>query len=95
MELIGSEKTPHVPRWTLEGGCWVRTEVFSDFQSAMRWVNRVARLAEQRNHHPDIEIRWNRVTLRLTTHEKGGLTDRDSSWAQAAETELAIAALDR
>ena len=90
MEAIGIDRNPHVPRWTLEGRCWVRTEEFADFQAAMEWVNRVARLAEQRNHHPDIEIRWNRVTLRLMTHETGELTDRDRTWAAAAETELAI-----
>lgn len=92
MEAIDRDKPPLVPGWTLEGHSWVRTEVFPDFPAAMRWVNRVARLAEQRNHHPDIEIHWNRVTLRLTTHETGGLTDRDRSWAQAAETELALEA---
>ena len=56
----------------------------------MLWVNRVANLAEQQNHHPDIDIRWNRVTLRLTTHETGGLTDRDWLWIQAAESQLVI-----
>jgi 4a-hydroxytetrahydrobiopterin dehydratase len=48
----------------------------------------VAVLAERRNHHPDIDIRWNRVTLKLTTHETGGLTDRDWDWAEAAVLEL-------
>ena len=94
METIGSDRTPEIPGWTLEGECWVRTEIFPDFLAAMRWVNRVAQLAEQRNHHPDIEIRWNRVTLRLTTHEAGGLTDRDWSWARAAETEMVLDACD-
>jgi 4a-hydroxytetrahydrobiopterin dehydratase len=53
-------------------------------------VNRVAALAGRRNHHPDIEIRWNRVTLRLTTHEAGGLTHQDWGWAEAAREELQI-----
>jgi 4a-hydroxytetrahydrobiopterin dehydratase len=66
----------------------VRTEVFPDFDTAMVWVNRVAALAGQRNHHPDIEIRWNRVTLRLTTHEVGELTEQDWSWAEAANDVL-------
>jgi 4a-hydroxytetrahydrobiopterin dehydratase len=48
----------------------------------------VAVLAERRNHHPDIDIRWNRVTLKLTTHETGGLTGRDWDWAEAAVLEL-------
>ena len=98
MEAIGNPQPPQPPQqprqpaWTSDGPSLVRTEIFPDFNAAMNWVQRVARLAEQRNHHPDIEIRWNRVTLRLTTHETGGLTDRDWSWAKAAETELAIEA---
>jgi len=47
-------------------------------------------LAEQRNHHPDIHIRWNRVTLKLSTHEEDALTDRDWSWIKAAETDLVV-----
>ena len=77
-----------LPGWTQEGQSLIRTEVFADFAAAMRWVNQVAILAERRNHHPDIDIRWNRVTLKLTTHETGGLTDRDWDWAEAAVLEL-------
>lgn len=90
MEEMGSDGTAKIQGWTLEAGSLVRTEEFTDFRAAMRWVNRVASLAEQRNHHPDINIRWNRVTLKLMTHEKGGLTDRDWSWIQAAEIQLVI-----
>jgi 4a-hydroxytetrahydrobiopterin dehydratase len=90
MEANCNPQTPEQPGWTLDGPRLVRTEIFADFNAAMVWVHRVARLAEQRNHHPDIEICWNRVTLRLMTHETGELTDRDWSWAKAAETELAI-----
>jgi len=77
-----------LPGWTQEGQSLIRTDVFADFAAAMRWVNQVAVLAERRNHHPDIDIRWNRVTLKLTTHETGGLTDRDWDWAKAAVLEL-------
>jgi 4a-hydroxytetrahydrobiopterin dehydratase len=80
MDALKSDGTTNIRGWTLERGRLVRTEVFSNFQAAMRWVNRVALLAEQRNHHPDIDIRWNRVTLTLMTHEADGLTDRDWSW---------------
>ncbi len=76
------------PGWIQEGQSLIRTDVFADFAAAMRWVNQVAVLAERRNHHPDIDIRWNRVTLKLTTHETGGLTDRDWDWAEAAVLEL-------
>ena len=77
-----------LPGWTQEGQSLIRTDVFADFAAAMRWVNQVAILAERRNHHPDIDIRCNRVTLKLTTHETGGLTDRDWDWAEAAVLEL-------
>ena len=90
MEAMGSDGNAKIREWTLEGGHLVRTEEFTDFRAAMLWVNRVASLAEQRNHHPDIDIRWNRVTLKLMTHETGGLTELDWSWIQAAETQLVI-----
>ena len=77
-----------LPGWTQEGQSLIRTDVFADFAAAMRWVNQVAILAERRNHHPDIDSRWNRVTLKLTTHETGGLTDRDWDWAKAAVLEF-------
>ena len=87
---MGRDETAKIREWSLEGGSLVRTEKFTDFRAAMLWVNRVANLAEQQNHHPDIDIRWNRVTLRLMTHETGGLTDRDWLWIQAAESQLVI-----
>ena len=90
MDTINSDGNANIRGWTLEGRCLVRTEVFTDFRAAMLWVNRVACLAEQRNHHPDIHIRWNRVTLKLSTHEKDSLTDRDWSWIKAAETDLVV-----
>ena len=55
----------------------MKTVVLADFAAALAWVNEVGRLAEQRNHHPDINISWNTVTLRLTTHSAGGLTSAD------------------
>jgi 4a-hydroxytetrahydrobiopterin dehydratase len=51
--------------------------VFSDFKGSMLFVNRVAELAEAMDHHPDILISYRRVTLTLTSHDSGGLTDRD------------------
>jgi 4a-hydroxytetrahydrobiopterin dehydratase len=77
-----------IPGWNRDGSSLVRTDVFPDFGAAMVWVNRVAAFAGRRNHHPDIEIRWNRVTLRLTTHEAGGLTEQDWNWAEVANDVL-------
>lgn len=63
--------------WTLSESVISRKFVFADFVQAMRFVNRVARLAEAANHHPDITINYNRVRLALTTHDEGGLTMKD------------------
>jgi 4a-hydroxytetrahydrobiopterin dehydratase len=55
---------------------------FADFAEALAFVNRVAELAEEANHHPDIDIRWNRVRLRWWTHVTGTITDRDRALAE-------------
>ena len=59
-----------------------RTFVFKDFPAAIKFVNAVAKLAEKAWHHPDIDIRWNKVTVTLTTHDAGGLTEKDFALAQ-------------
>ncbi len=71
-----------VPEWTREGNAIARSWEFEDFPAALAFINRVGALAEGANHHPDIENSWNRVTLRLTTHDRGGLTDLDFDLAK-------------
>ena len=71
-----------VPEWTRKGATISRTFQFKDFPAAIQFVNAVAELAEQAWHHPDIDIRWNKVTLVLTTHDAGGLTEKDFALAQ-------------
>jgi 4a-hydroxytetrahydrobiopterin dehydratase len=66
-----------VPRWKRDGQVISRTFQFKDFPAAIRFVNAVAGMAEGAWHHPDIDIRWNKVTLALTTHDAGGLTEKD------------------
>ena len=68
---------PSVPVWTKRSAEIARTYQFKDFVAAMKFVNQVAKLAEAAGHHPDIDIRWNKVTLALTTHSEGGLTQKD------------------
>lgn len=63
--------------WTREGDAIVKVAERDDFAAAMAFVNSVAERAEAANHHPDIDIRWNKVTLQLTTHSEGGLTQAD------------------
>jgi 4a-hydroxytetrahydrobiopterin dehydratase len=66
-----------LPDWTKKGSAIQRTYQFKDFPSAIKFVDAVAKLAEKAQHHPDIDIRWNKVTLLFTTHDAGGLTDKD------------------
>jgi 4a-hydroxytetrahydrobiopterin dehydratase len=70
------------PNWTKQGAIITRTYEFKDFVAAMKFVNAVAKIAEQEWHHPDIDIRWNKVTLALTTHDQGGLTGKDFALAK-------------
>ncbi len=68
--------------WEEDGGALRRDFRFTDFAEALAFVNRVGGIAEQVDHHPDIDIRWNTVTLRLSTHSAGGaVTDRDRDLA--------------
>jgi len=71
-----------VPDWKKRGATIKRTFQFKDFPAAIKFVNRIARTAEKAWHHPDIDIRWNKVTLTLTTHDAGGLTEKDFALAQ-------------
>jgi len=71
-----------VPAWTRARNAIHRTFEFTGFPAAMKFVNAVARAAEKAAHHPDIDIRWNRVTLTLTTHDDGGLTAKDFELAR-------------
>jgi 4a-hydroxytetrahydrobiopterin dehydratase len=71
-----------IPGWERQGDALVRTYVFKNFREAMAFVNRVAELAEEARHHPDITIRYNRVQLLLITHEAGGITERDIALAR-------------
>lgn len=66
-----------LPGWTLDGRAIRRQFELRDFKEAMELVNRVADRAEAANHHPDITINWNKVTLALSTHSAGGLTEKD------------------
>lgn len=74
-----------LPAWTRVRNTIGRTFEFADFPAAMRYVNAVARAAEKAGHHPDIDIRWNRVTLVLTTHDAGGLTEKDFALARRCD----------
>jgi 4a-hydroxytetrahydrobiopterin dehydratase len=71
-----------VPDWKLKDAKIARTFQFKDFPAAVKFVDAVAQLAEEEWHHPDIDIRCNKVTLALTTHDAGGLTEKDFALAK-------------
>jgi len=78
-----------IPDWSKRGQTIHRTFKFEGFLKSMDFVNRIARKAQKINHHPDIDIRFNKVMLKLTTHDEGGLTEKDFSLARQCDEILA------
>jgi 4a-hydroxytetrahydrobiopterin dehydratase len=76
-DLAVEEGLQRLPGWERRGNEIIKTFVREDFAQAMVFVNEVAAAAEAAGHHPDIDIRWNKVTLALSSHAEGGLTERD------------------
>ena len=74
-----------IPEWELEKKHIERTFEFDDFSESIDFVNGVAEVAEDEEHHPDIDIRYNTVTLALTTHDAGGLSAKDFDLARAID----------
>jgi 4a-hydroxytetrahydrobiopterin dehydratase len=79
-----------LPDWKLKDGKLVREWTFRDFAEAMTFVNRIAAIAEEANHHPDIDIRYNRVQLALISHDAGGITNRDAAMASRLTAEQSV-----
>ena len=77
------------PAWKLQEDKLVREWTFRDFLEAMKFVNRVATIAEASGHHPDINIRYNHVLLGLVSHDAGGITKRDAAMASTIDKEFA------
>lgn len=71
----------NLPGWKRNGLAIERTFEFKDFKAAMGFVNKIADAAEAANHHPDIDIRYNKVKTLLVSHDSGGVTDRDVKMA--------------
>ncbi|MCB1063537.1 MAG: 4a-hydroxytetrahydrobiopterin dehydratase [Verrucomicrobiae bacterium] len=76
------------PEWEHEGKAIVRTVEFDDFMEGIDFVNGVAEIAEEAQHHPEIDIRWCTINLSLTTHDQGGLTSADFELAQRIDNLL-------
>ena len=87
--LTGQELSDAVAErsgWAVEDGMLVRTRTLDTFLEALDWVQMVGGIAEQMNHHPDIDIRWRTVTLRIRTHDAGDqITALDVEFAQRVD----------
>jgi len=81
-----AEALQKLGQWTLQGNQIERLLTFENFVDAMIFVNKVAEVAEEEQHHPDIRIVYNRVTLALTTHDAGGLTQKDFQMARRIDS---------
>jgi 4a-hydroxytetrahydrobiopterin dehydratase len=84
-ELAAALEGPDGPAWELVGGRLMKTVTCPSFTAALDFVTAVGRLAEEADHHPDIDIRWRTVTLSLVTHDVGGLTELDLALARAID----------
>ncbi len=74
-----------IPNWSKRAQTIFRRFKFEGFLNSIDFVNRIAKRAEKSNHHPDIDIRFNKVTLTLTTHDEGGITEKDFSLARQCD----------
>ena len=80
-----------LPGWERDGDALVRTAKLPSFPAAIAVVDRVAEIAEERNHHPDIDIRWRTLVFRCSTHSAGGITALDVELAGAISEQIAAA----
>ena len=79
------ERLESLPEWSQGGETLQRTYGFKDFVAAIAFVNRVAASAEVMQHHPDILVRYSKVTLTLSTHDAGGITEKDFELAAVCD----------
>ena len=90
MSLLSDEeirsRLAELSGWEREGNALRREFKLKDFVGSVDFVNRIVPVAEQMNHHPDLSISWNRVTVSLTTHAQGGITENDFQLARAIDS---------
>ncbi len=79
-------ETSALTGWKVESDILAKLFVFGDFVAAIKFVDALAVAAENMNHHPDMDIRYNKVKVQLTTHDAGGLTANDFQLARAADS---------
>jgi 4a-hydroxytetrahydrobiopterin dehydratase len=81
-----SQALQQLPEWRIEEGMLARELVFPSFPDAIEFVDQLATIAEQQQHHPDIDIRYTRVRLGLVSHDAGGLTRKDTEMASKIDS---------
>jgi 4a-hydroxytetrahydrobiopterin dehydratase len=81
-----SDRLASLGGWSREGDTIVKTFEMPSFMDAIDFVNRIAAFAEAANHHPDLDIRYRKVRVALSTHDEGGITDKDFSLAGDIES---------
>lgn len=79
------EELTKVPGWELHEGTIRKSYELDDFKASLAFVNQVGELAENADHHPDILVEYNKVSLSLVSHDAGGITDKDFQLAQEIE----------
>jgi 4a-hydroxytetrahydrobiopterin dehydratase len=87
-QQIGDHRK-EVPAWSIRAKSLRRTFEFQGFPDSVRFVRQVATKAEKLNHHPDIDIRFDKVILTLTTHDEGGITEKDFALAKQCDAVFA------
>ncbi|MQA10486.1 MAG: 4a-hydroxytetrahydrobiopterin dehydratase [Pseudonocardiaceae bacterium] len=81
-----TEALNNLSQWHQDGAQLARTVEMASFPQAIQAVNRIAEIAEQENHHPDIDVRWRKLTFYCATHSKGGITEADVSMAREIDS---------
>lgn len=81
-----ADKLTELENWREENGHLVKTYKFPAFMDGIRFVNRVAQLAEEANHHPDIKVQYTNITLSLRTHDLDGITEKDFDLARRIDS---------
>ena len=82
------EKLRALPGWERRGETIAKQYTFKEFMDGIRFINRIAETAEQMDHHPDMTVNYRRITFALSTHDQGGITEKDFKLADAIEREF-------
>ena len=83
-----TENLKALPGWELKGETIAKQYTFKEFMGGIRFLNRIADIAEKMDHHPDVTINYRKITFTLSTHDQGGITEKDVKLAEAIEREF-------